>query len=66
MYHTILPHPTLTPADAIKAHEGGRRRAEQQMAEAKTAEERREAQFWIDYADRNLMKWHAIAERGQR
>lgn len=35
-------------AEAVKAHQGCRARAEQMLRDATTADERQLAQFWID------------------
>lgn len=64
--HSSTPWHPVDPTEAIKAHQGTRARAEQMLAEAKTSEEKLLAQFWIDSADRQVAKWQAIAERGQR
>lgn len=61
-----VTHQPPDPRDAIRAFEEQRHRAERQLAEAKTAAERRDAQFWIDNADRNIVRWQMIAERGAR
>ena len=62
----ILAHQPTAPRDAIRAFEQQRHRAERMLAEAQTAADRMDAQFWIDNADRNIDRWRAIAERGQR
>jgi len=63
----IVPSLPPSPAEAIRAYQGCRERAEQQLRDATDAEARLLAQFWIDLADRNLTKWYAQAYRdGQR
>ncbi len=59
----IIPR-HIDPEKAAHDFERVRAEAEQMLAEAQaqTPQARRDAQFWIDYADRNLMK----LQRGQR
>lgn len=64
--HIHATTPPFTPpnaAEAVKAHQGCRARAEQMLRDATTADERQLAQFWIDKADREIDRWQAIAER---
>ncbi len=63
MYQSIIPHAPTDAAEAIRAYERCRERAEQLLSDATNAVERREAQFWIDNADRNLFKWLGLLER---
>lgn len=62
----ILTHEPTDPATAIRAFEAQRQRAERMLAEAQTAADRMDAQFWIDNADRNIVRWQAIQQRGAR
>jgi hypothetical protein len=66
MDNHILPLNPPNPDEAIRAFEGCRHRAEVMLAEAKTSADRMDAQFWIDNADRNIDKWRAQQQRGQR
>lgn len=60
--HIVLPQPP-DPAQAVKAYQGCRARAEQQLRDAETDDDRQMAQFWIDNADRQLLRWLAVLER---
>jgi len=51
------------PREAARAYEGYLRRAHLQYAASTTAKDRRDAQQWIDNAQRGLDKWRAIADR---
>lgn len=59
----ILPLQPPDPALAVKAYQGCRARAEQQLRDAQTDDDRQMAQFWIDNADRQLLRWQAALER---
>lgn len=63
MHHTIIPR-HIDPEKATRDFERVKTEAERMLteAQAQTPDKRREAQFWIDYADRNLTK----LQRGQR
>lgn len=63
---TAPPIAPPDPHEAIADLLGYRDRAEQLLRQAQTPAERMEAELWIDNADRNLHKWRAVAERGQR
>lgn len=51
------------PREAVRDYEGYLSRAHLQYAAATTAADRRDAQQWIDNAQRGLAKWRAVAER---
>ena len=64
MHNRSIPDPMpVNPHDAIAAFRDCRRRAERMLADATTIQDRRDAEFWIDNADRNIFKWQAAAER---
>lgn len=58
----IAPQPP-NPADAVRAYQGCRDRAEQMLRDAQTAEDRQIAQFWIDNAERQLTRWLIVLNR---
>lgn len=62
MQHQYTPQPP-DPNEAIHAYQGCRRRAEQQLRDAQTIEDRQMAQFWIDNAERQLLRWQAVVDR---
>lgn len=64
MNHSILHDFAPTdPRQAIAAFWSQRHRAERMLAEAKTPADRRDAQFWIDNADRNIVRWQAQLDK---
>ena len=60
------PKQPTDPAEAIAACTGYRARCEQLLHQAHTADDRLEAQLWIDNADRQIERWQAALERQGR
>lgn len=65
MHTDILPDITIrfTAHDHVDAYTRLRKAAEWQLKQATTAQERRDAEQWVDSADRQLLRWQAVLAR---
>lgn len=65
MTEHIVPDIQLrfTPWEHVAAYERLRREAAHQLTQAQTIDDQRDAQQWIDSADRQLVRWQAIVAR---
>ena len=64
--HHIPPTQPLDPAQAVATCRQYLARAVRLLETAQTQTERREAELWIDNAERNLTKWQRALERTEK
>lgn len=63
----INTYPTTTDLSVyVRSCEQYLARCEQLLAEARTPEARRQAQLWVDNAERQLVRWQAAQAREGR
>lgn len=62
---TIVPDITLrfTPFEHVAAYARLHREAQWQLQQARTVEERMDAELWIINAERQLLRWQAVVDR---